>query len=84
MDFNLFQPPSDEEKQEWNRRLVGKYILDADEPAAMEEDQVVRTNTLRDPKQVLLPNAPMTRDYIPNRMNIFVTEDKRCESITFC
>ncbi|CAO3621679.1 unnamed protein product [Cunninghamella echinulata] len=82
MSSDLF--PSQEEVQEIKNQLVGKYVLGPEEVAAeINENEVVRSNTLKQPVRIINPGAPVTRDLIPNRMNVLLDENKKVTNVYF-
>ncbi|KAI9299647.1 hypothetical protein BJ944DRAFT_274067 [Cunninghamella echinulata] len=82
---DMFQPVSEEVVNEWKEKLVGKYLLDVNEVRAeLNDDQIVRRDTIPKTTRVLFPTTPCTMDYIPGRMNISIEEDKKITSVYFC
>ncbi|KAI8097609.1 uncharacterized protein BX664DRAFT_326795 [Halteromyces radiatus] len=79
-----FTRPSEEVIKQWQDQLLGKYILEPNEPLdGLTEDEVVRSNTLRQPVQVLPPGAPMIRNLVPGRMNVFIDDNKKTTQVYF-
>ncbi|KAI9299646.1 hypothetical protein BJ944DRAFT_274066 [Cunninghamella echinulata] len=76
--------PSQEEVQEIKNKLVGKYVLGPEEVVTeINENEVVRSNTLKQPVRVINPGDPVTRDLIPNRMNVLLDENKKVTNVYF-
>ncbi|CDH57895.1 predicted protein [Lichtheimia corymbifera JMRC:FSU:9682] len=77
IDNLMLNPQQQLDMDKWCKKLVGKIILKDNEETTLGADEVVREKDLPKPNRVLLPNSPMTMDYRPNRLNVFLDENRR-------
>ncbi|KAI8078957.1 uncharacterized protein B0P05DRAFT_541838 [Gilbertella persicaria] len=63
--------------EEWEKKLLGKTIIEEDTQIALDSDQVVRTTELPQGHRILPPGKPQTRDFRPERLNVFVDENNK-------
>ncbi|ORY93788.1 hypothetical protein BCR43DRAFT_495333 [Syncephalastrum racemosum] len=71
-----FEKPADIDQ--WKQKLIGRTLVDTEEAAAqISTSEVFPISQLPQTKRILKPNDPMTRDYIPNRLNVFITDDMK-------
>ncbi|OAD65849.1 hypothetical protein PHYBLDRAFT_119786 [Phycomyces blakesleeanus NRRL 1555(-)] len=62
---------------EWKERLIGKTILGEDEETTL-------SSKLPKPYRLLAPGSIMTRDFNPNRLNVFIDEEKVVTNVYYC
>ncbi|KAJ8659666.1 hypothetical protein O0I10_004645 [Lichtheimia ornata] len=77
IDNLMLNPQQQLDMEKWHKKLVGKVVLKDNEETALGADEYVREKDLPKPNRVLPPNSPMTMDYRPNRLNVFLDENRR-------
>ncbi|KAI9013916.1 hypothetical protein CLU79DRAFT_767569 [Phycomyces nitens] len=70
--------------EEWIMRLLGKTIVDKDDETTVSSCDVFYEADLPEPYRVLGPGSIMTRDFIPNRLNVFVDDNKIVTNVYYC
>ncbi|KAL0639952.1 hypothetical protein Q9L58_001044 [Maublancomyces gigas] len=67
-------------KKQWEEKLVGKKIIDdSSSPGSIS---TFTKRDLPDKHRVVSPGAMMTRDFHPDRLNVYVGEDGVCSHVT--
>ncbi|KAI8637525.1 hypothetical protein BD408DRAFT_436914 [Parasitella parasitica] len=69
---------------EWRDKLVGKTLLNGDAPELFNADEVFREKDLPPNHRVLFPDSIMTRDFQPDRLNVFVDVKRKVERVSYC
>ncbi|KAI7854573.1 hypothetical protein BDC45DRAFT_440710 [Circinella umbellata] len=67
----------------WRDKLVGKTIVKDNVQTSLSSDQVIHENELPKVRRVLPPNAIMTMDYRPERLNIHVDANQKIRSVNY-
>ncbi|KAL9543453.1 hypothetical protein MBANPS3_008112 [Mucor bainieri] len=68
---------------EWQKKLVGKILLEDDAEHTLNNDEVVRIKDLPSYRRVLPPGAIMTRDYRLDRLNVFIDDSRKVERVYY-
>ncbi|KAL1927560.1 hypothetical protein VTP01DRAFT_3797 [Rhizomucor pusillus] len=76
----LFEPQDDVE--EWRAKLVGKTLVAGEESAQSSEQQFPKSS-LPPGNRVVTPGMPMTRDYLPGRLNVFVDDNNQVTQVYY-
>ncbi|KAL0077544.1 hypothetical protein J3Q64DRAFT_1768186 [Phycomyces blakesleeanus] len=69
---------------EWKERLIGKTILGEDEETTLSSSETFNELELPKPYRLLAPGSIMTRDFNPNRLNVFIDEEKVVTNVYYC
>ncbi|CAO3634901.1 unnamed protein product [Mucor hiemalis] len=69
--------------EEWQQKLIGKTLVEDDVETTLGAEQVVRMNELPAGHRLLPPGRPQTRDYRPERLNVFVDENNLINQVYF-
>ncbi|KAI9470752.1 MAG: hypothetical protein EXX96DRAFT_511179 [Benjaminiella poitrasii] len=69
--------------EEWERKLLGKILVQDDIKTELSNDQIVKINELPEFHRVLRPGQPQTRDFRPNRLNVFVDDSYKIERVYY-
>ncbi|ORY94018.1 hypothetical protein BCR43DRAFT_495733 [Syncephalastrum racemosum] len=70
------QTPSDAEG--WKQMLIGRTLVDTEEAAAQAStSEIFPISQLPERRRILKPRDPVTEDYYPDRLNVFITEDMK-------
>ncbi|KAI9348897.1 hypothetical protein BD770DRAFT_395199 [Pilaira anomala] len=67
----------------WEQKLMGKTLVKDDAETTMDEHEIFKISDLPPGHRILAPGTPQTRDYRPDRLNVFVTEDYKVEKAYF-
>ncbi|CAO3611459.1 unnamed protein product [Cunninghamella blakesleeana] len=79
-----FKEFTEQEKQKSKDQLIGKYIFESNENIGeIEEKDVVRSDTLEGKVRIIPPGRPVTKDYLPFRMNVYIDENKKVTNVNF-
>ncbi|KAF7729245.1 hypothetical protein EC973_004775 [Apophysomyces ossiformis] len=70
-------PGQGDETGGWADKLCGKTVIGDDEETSLSPDEFVRPKDFPAPYRLLKPNAMMTMDYNPSRLNIRLDKLKR-------
>ncbi|KAG2196482.1 hypothetical protein INT46_001227 [Mucor plumbeus] len=68
---------------EWEKKLIGKILLDDNTEHSFSNDEVVRMKDLPAYNRVLLPNSIMTRDYQIDRLNVHIDDNRKVERVYY-
>ncbi|KAG2230712.1 hypothetical protein INT48_003719 [Thamnidium elegans] len=67
----------------WEQRLIGKTLVQDNAETVLDEQKTFKISELPPGHRILPPGAPQTRDFRPDRLNVFVTEDYVVEKAYF-
>ncbi|KAG2196061.1 hypothetical protein INT47_008155 [Mucor saturninus] len=72
-----------QDSEEWENKLKGKTLLLDDTETTLGAEEVFWARDLPAGHRILPPGSIQTRDYRPDRLNVFVTEDYKVERAYF-
>ncbi|CDS06354.1 hypothetical protein LRAMOSA08882 [Lichtheimia ramosa] len=81
IDKLMMNPKQQADCDGWRKKLMGKVVLKDNEETSLGAHEVIREKDLPKPHRVLPPNGVMTMDYRPDRLNIFVDENRRVNNV---
>ncbi|CAO3684028.1 unnamed protein product [Rhizopus stolonifer] len=82
--FILITPTMSKELSKvWKEKLLGKTIVEGDQETTLSEGNYFRTSDLSQPNRVIQDGSPMTRDFLPDRLNVIYDEDNIAIDVFF-